>query len=490
MGESVKTVITQFILGPHPQGASCLHIVASDARPKSATFMEMLMHSADLMQADLEIDARDAGNHTPLHLAASCGNTEGIRMLLEHGASLDAESARGMTPLHYAVEKGSLPAVVTLLDAGADVNSNCGSFSARSIALHIAAGCGHIKVLEELLDRGADANAQNDARETSLFYAIGAPDRAADAVEILLDAGTDVHWREEVESNTVLHAVAESEDRFCPRVFGLLVERAGVDVNQGNDSQRTALHVACLYHNEPMVDALMKAGADETAVAVDMGTPANHACFQVFNEFDEMERLVNWPHGTPEEDRPLFEPGIHIARRIHHRLSQGPQDRENIRATKAWRRRGWLVMLRIRRRWRIAVANAAAAAAAAASAQAACFDSAAAEQRGCSTLAVLTNTQEIGVDNSERPPASDSDEALAELSRIQLDERSLGIEPAAVFVRTTEASATAKDEGAAATENDGSKDKAGGNALLLGVVDMLTAKWEQEDLFREIVMFL
>lgn len=444
-------------------------------------FIRMLVLGSRDLNPDLEIDARDVQNRTPLHMAACSGNIEVIRVLLELGASLDAVSARGMTPLHYAVENGSLAAVVAILDAGADVNAS-GSSRSRPIALHIAAGCGHIEIMEELLARGADPNAQIDGGQSPLFFAIEAPDRVAEAVEILLNAGTDAHQYEKIELNTVLHVVAEREDLFCPRIFSLLVEREGLDIEQTNHCERTALHLACLEHNEPMIDALMKAGADENAVAGNMGWPAHHACYRVFEEFDAMERVENWPQGTPEEERPALEAKIIVTRRIHHRLSQGPQDRENIRATKAWRKRGWLVVLRIRRRGQISAADTAVAA----SSQPAWFDSATVRRRGSSPLAVLNSGQGLKMGNSGRSPVSVTDKALAELPQAQLDKISLGNEPT-----DTREVCAARDEGVAATETDDSNDRDDGGNALFGVVNMLTgSRWEHEDLFREIVMFI
>ena len=41
---------------------------------------------------------------TPLHLAASVGNTKGIEILIENGAILHAEDVQRDTPLHVAVK--------------------------------------------------------------------------------------------------------------------------------------------------------------------------------------------------------------------------------------------------------------------------------------------------------------------------------------------------------------------------------------------------
>jgi ankyrin repeat protein len=57
---------------------------------------------------------------TPLHYAATGGNVEIIRMLLENHAYIDAESPNGSTPLMLAAMYSTSSAVKVLLESGAD----------------------------------------------------------------------------------------------------------------------------------------------------------------------------------------------------------------------------------------------------------------------------------------------------------------------------------------------------------------------------------
>jgi ankyrin repeat protein len=57
---------------------------------------------------------------TPLHYAATKGQVEVIKLLLENYAYIDAESPNGSTPLMMASMYGSPQAVKLLLDEGAD----------------------------------------------------------------------------------------------------------------------------------------------------------------------------------------------------------------------------------------------------------------------------------------------------------------------------------------------------------------------------------
>lgn len=67
-----------------------------------------------------DVHARDPLGVTPLHVAATRGDADAVRILLEAGAKIDARAEHDYTPLHEAAEQGHAGAVQVLLDAGAD----------------------------------------------------------------------------------------------------------------------------------------------------------------------------------------------------------------------------------------------------------------------------------------------------------------------------------------------------------------------------------
>ena len=90
-------------------------------RGESALMLAALKGLRDLAEKMVKkgADVNKTG-WTPLHYAASAGQTEVISLLLENHAYVDAESPNGSTPLMMASMYGTPAAVKLLLDEGAD----------------------------------------------------------------------------------------------------------------------------------------------------------------------------------------------------------------------------------------------------------------------------------------------------------------------------------------------------------------------------------
>jgi ankyrin repeat protein len=125
-----------------------------------------------------------------LHDAASEGNIEKLRTLIEQGADVNAKDIDDLAPLHHAAWKGDKKCVELLLAKGAAVDIRGGKESLLGIfdifvlvpayilapssnetPLHIAAQQGHLEVVKVLLDHGADINAKRSDGETPLLLA-------------------------------------------------------------------------------------------------------------------------------------------------------------------------------------------------------------------------------------------------------------------------------------------------------------------------------
>lgn len=83
-----------------------------------------------------------------------------------------------------AATDGDAQALKQLLDQGADVNAKD---AAENTALHLATKHGLQDIMRLLIEQGADVNAQNDYLSTPLHLT----QRNIDTIRILLEAGAD-----------------------------------------------------------------------------------------------------------------------------------------------------------------------------------------------------------------------------------------------------------------------------------------------------------
>ncbi len=114
---------------PSPQVAQILIKAPKiDLNPITDDGETPLMMAVFKGQTQLAIQLIDKGadvnkpGWTPLHYAATAGNTELIKLLLENYAYIDAESPNKTTPLMMAAHYGTPSAVKLLLEEGADVS--------------------------------------------------------------------------------------------------------------------------------------------------------------------------------------------------------------------------------------------------------------------------------------------------------------------------------------------------------------------------------
>jgi ankyrin repeat protein len=101
-----------------------VNVDARNAQDESPLMMAALKGNVEAVKALLARDADvNKTGWTPLHYAASAGSPQHaaiIALLLENHAYIDAASPNGTTPLMMAAHYGSIESVQLLLDEGAD----------------------------------------------------------------------------------------------------------------------------------------------------------------------------------------------------------------------------------------------------------------------------------------------------------------------------------------------------------------------------------
>ena len=183
-----------------------------------------------------------AAADSPVADAASRGEGEAVRTLLERGADVQTARPDGMTALHWAAMRSDLQMAEMLLYAGANVEAT--TRIGQHTPLHVAGRSGQAPVVQALLEAGADPHAETASGATPLHLAAQAGNAAA--VAALLDHGADANAPERTWGQTSLMFAAAS-NRLGP--VNVLMER-GADLE-------TATKVVDL----PALDAMDRAAA-------------------------------------------------------------------------------------------------------------------------------------------------------------------------------------------------------------------------------------
>uniref|UniRef100_A0ABD2XIR9 Uncharacterized protein n=1 Tax=Trichogramma kaykai TaxID=54128 RepID=A0ABD2XIR9_9HYME len=209
------------------------------------------------------VDARDAAQDTPLHLAARNRSSDAIELLLIHGADPNAANARGLTPLHEILLERSWDQdpddkserlaekfieVVRKVRKTVQVNAQDENGDAP---LHLALRRGKKKAAELLLSQGANPNLANAMGDTAMLLVCNPPtpneDEALELAKTVFESSQECFKPLQLEAQnrngwTALHYLLSHGQK---RLVRLLLER-GIDLNL-TDECGNALHQAVFH---------------------------------------------------------------------------------------------------------------------------------------------------------------------------------------------------------------------------------------------------
>ena len=323
-------------------GSTALHYLAlSDEVCSSSDYKQIVRQ---LVNQRADINVKDNGGWTPLHIAVYNKKGALVKALLSSGADLTIKDENNKTAyaiaeenkdqdtmdllyrerdrrekLHSAIWKVApcLKEIERLIALGVCVDAKDRS---GNTPLHEASGNGHADVVKLLIDNGAKVGVRNGRGEAPLSWIASSfrrdIEKFKEIIEALINAGAEIDAQDN-RGNTALHRVSE---RGHADVVKLLIN-AGADINAKNKDGDTALHRARENNHANVVELLIKEGAEvdasnnqnETllAWAVDKGhTKVVNMLLDKDKELKPVEKLglmgkafVNSMHIRDEEER-------------------------------------------------------------------------------------------------------------------------------------------------------------------------------------------
>ncbi|KAK5634650.1 hypothetical protein RRF57_010363 [Xylaria bambusicola] len=285
-----------------------------------------------LLTKGANVNAINSFGVSPLHCAANGGHTSIVKLLLQRGADPHKSTCRGWTPLHYAAFKGYSDVVRSLVDISTPSQDRQGWS-----ALHLAVHGRHLGTIRELLNSPilSESRSQYDERYLT----------PEDWLDIGIDSSSYQNMGNQAfQKSRCCGAVTSLRQAVCDNNFGMTeyLLSAGYGINDTNSGNRAALYCAVDRRSFPMIDLLLKHGADPNIL------PRGHKAWEEFIT-DEviLGRLRAFGYGKPIPDAEI-DRQIRLALRMEGepstsdepalQRSWGPPDRINMRVPpRRWR---------------------------------------------------------------------------------------------------------------------------------------------------------
>jgi len=205
-----------------------------------------------VLEKGVNVNATDVDGYTPLTNAIRAGHQEIARLLLEHEADPNTKVKNGETALIMSAFRGQIDIVRLLVEKGADLEL---ADEKGQTALIAACEGKKREVVEALLNAGARPDAVDCKQRTAFTVAVNKLDTAT--VTLLLEKGIDSN--QEVESGKPALLIAADRDDIQ---LAEAVVNHGANLEAKDKDGKTALMIAAQRGCLPIVRLLQDAGAD------------------------------------------------------------------------------------------------------------------------------------------------------------------------------------------------------------------------------------
>jgi len=237
---------------------------------------------------------------TPLHLCAFRNCLDGVKYLIEQGASVDTKSKH--TAFHYAAFGDAFDVAQYFVQQGI---SQLSPYDNEETVLHVASRTNALRVLSLLAPNNKELDRLDQDGYAAIHHAADGGDKVC--LDILLKAGCQVDLFTR-KNDTALHLAAEAG---CADNLTLLVE-ANANLQQKNHRGHTALHLAARSHSLECVEILLQGRADPNVEDDEGRTPLHLALGKSMTTDDITELLLKWRADVNKADKYGYTP-LHIA---------------------------------------------------------------------------------------------------------------------------------------------------------------------------------
>ncbi|CAI8023106.1 E3 ubiquitin-protein ligase mib1 [Geodia barretti] len=238
-------------------------LVPAAAAGDTNTVRMCLQHHPD--QVNRLVDGRAA-----IHEACKEGYTSVLEILLEYAPDLELMDCNGIRPVQACAYSNSGTAMSLLLEAGADVNSKGGG---ENTALMVAAALGHTSALSVLLAYPLlNIHAGGPFGNTALQCAVVA--RRSNTVRLLLEAGADPSITDYTATSPFHQAVATGHYQIVEKILMYFPQHINL---QKEDDGYSLIHMATANGRHEVLELLLqqdsckinaKASGDLTALLI------------------------------------------------------------------------------------------------------------------------------------------------------------------------------------------------------------------------------